>query len=454
MTLDRSSDAELERPVASKEDLIDFFRAGEKAASDWQVGLEHENLAIDAQRPGPVPYEGPRGIEALLGALEQDGRWKAVREGGRLVALDRDGQSITLEPGGQLELSGRPHATALGAAQEFRDHLSALLRVSEPFGIAWLALGLQPLFGTDAAPRIPKERYHIMRDYLPAHGAMALDMMHVTASVQVSFDFGDEADMVSKLRTALACSPIADAIYANSSLAAGRPTGNVSQRMMIWRATDPARCGGLAFAFEPDMGYARYAEWALDVPMFFILRKDRYLHARGKTFRSFLAEGHEGLRATLADWNRHLTTVFPDVRMKRVLEVRGADSGPADLVCSVPALWKGLLYDAEARAAALALTEGWSPGQREQAYREVARSGLAAESGGRRILDLARELLAIAREGLSRLAQRTPGVDETPLLEPVARQLALGKSPGQIVLEQWEGPLGRSADRLIDATRY
>lgn len=454
MTLDRSSAGELERPIESESELVDFFRAGEKPASEWRLGMEHENLAIDARSFGPVPYDGPRGIETLLGALERDGGWKAVHEGGRLVALDRDGQSITLEPGGQLELSGRPHASALEAAQEFRDHLDALLRVSEPFGIAWLALGVQPLFDTDAAPRIPKERYRIMRSYLPAHGAMALDMMHVTGSVQVSLDFADEADMVSKLRAALASGPIADAIYANSSLAGGRPTGLVSKRMMIWRATDPARCGGLPFAFEPGMGYARYAEWALDVPMFFVLRQERYLPAHGKTFRAFLSEGHEGLRATLGDWNRHLTTVFPDVRVKRVIEVRGADSCPADLVCSVPALWKGLLYDEGALEASLALTGGWSPEQRETAYREVARAGLGAEVGGRKVLDLARELLAIARQGLTNLAHRGGGADEGALLEPVARQLAIGKSPGQVVLEQWEGPLERSADRLIRSTRY
>lgn len=451
MTLDRSAAGELERPIESFDDLVDFFRDGEKRREHWRLGLEHENLGVDDQTFGPVAFEGERGIEALLHALAGEGGWKPVTEAGRLVALDRDGESITLEPGGQLELSGRPHASAAVAAREFRDHLSTLLRVSRRFGVAWLGLGMQPLFATDAAPRVPKERYRIMRSYLPVHGSLALDMMHVTASVQVSFDFSDETDMVSKLRTALACAPIADAIYANSSLADGRPTGFVSKRMMIWRATDPARCGGIPFAFDASMGYARYAEWALDVPMFFVLRDGRYLPAGGKTFGRFLAEGHEGLRATLADWNRHLTTVFPDVRVKRVIEVRGADSGSADLVCSVPAFWKGILYDADAREAAFALTEGWSAEQREQAYLDVARFGLAAESGGRKVLDLARELLDVSRRGLVGSAADP---EEVVLLEPVANQLALGKSPGQALLEAWEGPFERSADRLIRATRY
>lgn len=460
MTLDRSDSGELERAVESTADLVDFFRNGEKPRAAWRLGMEHENLALFEKSFEPVPYEGERGIEVLLERYGQDGGWKSVIEGGHLIALDRDGQSITLEPGGQLELSGRPWVSALAAAQEFRDHLAALARVSEPFGIAWLALGMQPLHGTSRAPRIPKERYHIMREYLPAHGSMALDMMHVTASVQVSFDFSDEEDMTSKLRTSLACGPIVSAIYANSSLADGKPTGYVSKRMVVWRNMDPARCGPLPFVFAPGFGYARYAEWALDVPMFFVLRGERYLAMHGKTFRQFLSEGHDGEQATLADWNRHLTTVFPDVRMKRVIEVRGADSCPADLACSVPALWKGLLYDPQACEAAFSLVSGWSPDEQETAYAAVARRGLAAEANGRKVLDLARELLALAREGLARQTdlrgQGEPGAagDERSLLEPVAAQLARGQSPGQVLLDEWEGAFGRAPDRLIQYARY
>lgn len=449
MTLDRSG-GDLERPIESVRDLVDFFRAGEKPRADWRLGMEHENLPLDARSLAPVPYDGERGIEQLLAALGREGGWKPVHEAGRLVALDRDGQSITLEPGGQLELSGRPATLATEAADEFREHLATLLRISEPLGIAWLALGLQPLHGREKAPRVPKERYRIMREFLPPRGSMALDMMHVTASVQVSFDFSDEDDMRVKLRTALACQAIVSAIYANASLGDGGPTGYVSKRMVIWRHTDPARCGGLPFAYEPDFGYARYAEWALDVPMFFALRDDRYVPMEAKTFREFLQNGHAGLRATLADWNRHLTTLFPDVRMKRVLEMRGADSVPADLVCSVPALWKGLLYDREACDAAFALTADWTPDGRETAYEAIARRGLRAEVGGRRVNDLARELLRLADDGLRRAGTR----EERALLEPVAEQIAIGRSPGDLLLERWEGPLGRSPARLIEATRY
>lgn len=462
MTLDRSAAAELERPVESVRDLVDFFRAGEKPRANWQLGMEHENLGLYEASATPVPFDGEHGIEALLGRYAIDGGWKRVVEAGRVIALDRDGKSITLEPGGQLELSGRPWASALDAAREFREHLETLRRVSEPAGIAWLALGMQPLHDTARAPRIPKERYRIMREYLPAHGSMALDMMHVTASVQVSFDFSDEDDMRSKLRAALACGPIVSAIYANSSLVGGRSSGYVSKRMIVWRNTDPARCGPIPFVFEPDFGYARYAEWALDVPMFFILRGERYVPMRGITFRSYLRDGHAGERATLADWNRHLTTVFPDVRMKRVIEVRGADSCPAELTCSVPALWKGLLYASAAREAVLALLGGWSAAEREQAYDAIARRGLAAEAAGRKVLDLARELLGLAHEGLAALAAAGAGAgsqtggpaDERSLLEPVAAQLARGQSPGQVLLEEWEGPIGHDPDRLIRYARY
>ncbi len=455
MTLDRSGSGELERPIESTAELVEFCRAGEKPRAEWKLGMEHENLGLYRRSLAPVPFDGERGIERLLEAYGQEGGWKSVHEAGHLIALDRDGQSITLEPGGQLELSGRPYRTAVEAAQELRDHLAALKRVSEPFGIAWLALGLQPLHGSESAPRIPKERYRIMRSFLPPRGELAMDMMHVTASVQVSFDFSDEADMTSKLRTSLACGPIVSAIYANSSIAGGKPTGFVSRRMVVWRHTDPARCGPLPFVYDRDFGYVRYAEWALDIPMFFILRDARYIEPRGKTFRQFLRDGHEGERATLADWNRHLTTVFPDVRMKRVIEVRGADSCPADLVCSVPALWKGLLYDREAREAAFALLASWSPAERESAYDAVARRGLTAEANGRKVLDLARELLALADAGLGRCRDvEGTGLDERALLEPIAQQLALGKSPGQVVLEEWEGPLARTPDRLIEYARY
>ena len=282
-----------------------------------------------------------------------------------------------------------------------------------------------------------------------------MNMMHLTATVQANLDFGDEADMVTKMRAAMALSPIVSAIFANSSLERGKPSGFVSRRMEIWRHTDPDRCGILDFVFDEDFGYERYVEWALDVPMFFIVRDGRYLATPGVSFRRFLAEGFEGFRPALRDWSTHLTTLFPEVRLKRVIEVRGADAVPAALTCSLPALWKGLLYDAEARAAAHALVADWSRDDRDRAFEQVARRGLGARSGRRRVLDLARELVGIAGRGLARIGhagRRDP--DEVSYLDPIWQQLEIGKSPGQVVLERWEGEWDRSIPRLIEYARY
>jgi glutamate--cysteine ligase len=454
VTLDRAK-SELDRPIEGPDDLVDYFRAGETPPTQWRVGLEHEKIALHVADASTVAYEGGDGIGALLRTLARDADWKTVNEGDVLVALDRDGESLTLEPGGQLELSGRPFRTIHETSRELSAHLEAVRAASKPAGIAWLALGAQPFHATADLPRMPKGRYRIMRQYLPSRGALAMDMMHATASVQASFDYADEADMTAKLRTALGVTSIVSAIFANSSLHEGRPSGFVSRRMEIWRHTDPARCGGIPFVFDEDFGYARYAEWALDVPMFFLVRDGAYTPLHGLTFRGFLCEGFEGRRATLADFDRHLTTLFPDVRLKRLIEVRGADSVAEDLVCAVPALWKGLLYDGEARSAAWALVASWSPGAREEAYRAVSRTGLSARAAGRPVLEWARELVEIAREGLRRIAHRdAAGRDERIHLDPVLAILEGGRSPGEIVAERWEGEWQRSPERLIASARY
>ena len=454
MTLDRRATSELERPIEGMADLVGYFESGEKAQGAWRVGVENEKLSLGPQFR-PVAYEGSSGIAAVLQALVSQSGWAAVEEEGKLIALEGENASITLEPGGQLELSGAPLETAHDTAREFRAHLALVKGVSQRFGISWLALGAQPLHETSELPRMPKKRYEIMRQYLPSHGALALDMMHATASVQASFDYADEADMVAKMRTALGVTPLVAALYANSSLACGKASGFVSRRMHIWRNTDSDRCGGLPFVFEPDFGYVRYAEWALDVPMFFVVRDGRYLALRGVTFRTFMRQGYQGLRATLADFDRHLTTLFPDVRLKRLIEVRVVDAVPADLLCSVPALWKGLLYDAQACRAAFELVREWGPAEREQAFDAVSRRGLRARLGPHAIAERAFELVNIAAEGLRRIAHRdAKGQDERVLLDAVRAQLERGKSPGEIVVERWEGEWERSPERLIENMRY
>ncbi|MCP4905900.1 MAG: glutamate--cysteine ligase, partial [bacterium] len=296
-------------------------------------------------------------------------------------------------------------------------------------------------------------RYAIMSDYLPTRGGHALDMMHATATVQANFDFCDETDMIQKMRTAMGCTAITSAIFSNSPISEGRPNGFVSKRVRIWRDVDPDRCGFLPFVFDPDFGYAQYAEWALDVPMFFVVRDHEYKPAAGMTFRQFYENGFEGARATLGDWDLHLTTVFPEIRLKRYIEVRGTDCVPSDLICAVPALWKGLLYDAEACNAAWELVRGWSDADREDGLDTASAHGLGGSVAGRSMLAWAKDLVAIARDGLGRLATPETG-DERSFLDPIDEVLARGQSPGEVLLARWNGDWAGSMERLIDFARY
>jgi glutamate--cysteine ligase len=444
-----------ETPVASISELVDYVRAGEKPVERFRVGTEHEKIGLRQEDLGSVPYEGERGIGAVLEKVAREDDWVPVFEGENLIALEKDGASITLEPGGQLELSGAPLRTIFETCAEFNRHLDLIRRVSEPMGLLWLSLGCNPLHEVAKIPRMPKARYRIMSDYLPTRGDLSLHMMHLSATVQANLDYSSEADMVEKMRAAMGLTPVVSAIFANSGLSGGKPSGFVSQRIHFWRHTDPDRCGLLPFVFEPGFGYARYVEWAVDVPMFFVVRDGSYLPARGMTFRQFLETGFEGHRATLADFDRHLTTLFPEVRLKQVVEVRGADAVPCHLTCALPALWKGILYDAEALSAAWELVEDWSFEERDAALGEVSRKGLAAEVPGGPVLPLAREVVSIAFGGLRRIAH--PGEsrdDERGFLEPLFEQLETEKSPGQVILDRWEGEWGGSFDRLIDYARY
>jgi glutamate--cysteine ligase len=446
---------ELEAPVGSIDELVGLIAQGEKPREAFRVGTEHEKVGLHAARLAPVPFDGDDGIEAVLERLAQKEGIEPVHEAGRTVALRQDGASLTLEPGGQLELSGAPLATIHQTCQEFNDHLELLKGVSDPLGIVWLGLGIHPFHGIEDLPRVPKERYAIMRAYLPTRGDLALEMMHMTATVQVNLDFADEADMACKMRVGLALTPVVSSVFANSSLVRGKNSGFVSRRLHIWRGTDPDRTGGLPFAYRDDFGYRDYVEWALDAPVFFLLRGERLIPLGLKTFRTFLAEGHEGERATLGDFDLHLTTLFPDVRLKRFIEMRGADAVPPGLTCSLPALWKGLLYDESALADARGLIADWTADDVGQGLEDVARRGMAAELRGRPVVEWAREVTDLAAAGLERIGARNAwGEDERRFLEPVREQLALGKSPGQVVIDRWEGEWQRSPERLIEYARY
>ena len=439
-------------PVESVSDLIAFLRSGEKPRERFRVGTEHEKIGFGADGR-PVPHAGPRGIAAVLDAIAVADGWERGFDGGNLIALKKDNASVTLEPGGQLELSGAPLRTIFETEREIRAHLELVKRVSAPLGITWTSLAHHPVHDLAEIPRMPKARYGVMRAYLPTRGELALHMMHMTATVQANLDFASEADMVRKMRAAMAVTPIVSAMFANSSLYLGKPSGFITRREHIWRHTDPDRCGLLSFVFDEGFGYERYTEWALDIPMFFVVRDDKYLPAQGLTFRQFMERGFGGHRPTAADWDLHLTTLFPEVRLKRIVEMRGADCVP--FLSALPALWKGLLYDDGALDAAHALAKDWSFAEREAALEDVARRGLAARVAGGPVLPLARELAAIASEGLRRIAHgEGEQPDERVFLEPLLAQLETGRSLGEDLVQRWEGDLTRSLPKLIEASRF
>lgn len=472
-----------DQPIEGTGDLVAYFRAAEKPRVRWRVGTEHEKVGVYAATGDRVPYDGPRGIAALFDRMVAEGGWERVEERGRTIALESAARgSITLEPGGQFELSGAPLHSTDETCGELHAHLEQVKRLSEDFGIAWLALGMDPFHAVEAIPTMPKARYDVMRAYLPTRGRLGLEMMHATATVQANFDYENEADMVEKMRLGIAASPVVSALYANSSLSAGRENGFVSKRLMIWRDTDPDRCGQIPFVFEPDFGYERYARWALDVPLFFVVRDKRYEPGDGTTFRQFMERGFRGLRPTLGDWETHLTTLFPDARLKRVVEVRGADVVGPGHICALPALWKGLLYDADARAGAWELLGCVTAAELDTGQLDVAKRGLRAEMGGRKVLDLARELVGLAGGGLRRIAAESlagassaaapsgssgasPGAPgaaavavssdgEARFLEPLLEQIDKGISPGEEVLQRWRGEWNRDWFALIEATRF
>jgi len=452
-------DANASSEIGSVEDLVSYFRDAETPRADFRIGTEHEKIGLHRDTLARVPYDGDRGIGALLASIQrQDAGWSGQYEGDHLIALAKEGASITLEPGGQLELSGAPLRTLRETCREFDAHVELLKLAGEEFGIDWIALGADPLHRTADIPRMPKARYDIMRAYLPTRGGHALDMMHATATVQANYDYESEPDMVAKFRAALGCSTLGSALFANSPLALGKESGFATRRVDIWRDTDPDRCGLLPFVYASDFGYRRYTEWALDVPMFFVVREGVY-HAMGRTtFRQFLEGGltlnGAACVATMADWDLHLTTLFPEVRLKRFLEVRGADAAPGPFICALPALWKGVLYDDESTRAAWALVADWSMPRRTEMLSAVARDGLRASVEGEPVLELARELLRIADAGLGRIAQRGEvDADERSFLEPLWERVEAGRSLSDEVLQAWHASDGSHADWLA-GVRY
>jgi glutamate--cysteine ligase len=433
-------------PIETRDELVAWLEAGAKPKSAFRIGTEHEKFAFTLARHEPVPYEGPRGIRALLQGMQTLLGWEAIMEGPNIIGLSdvTGGGAISLEPGGQFELSGAPVESVHQTCSELMAHLAQVREVAGPLGIGFLGIGMAPTWTRAEMPMMPKGRYRIMTAYMPKVGKLGLDMMYRTCTVQTNLDFSSEADMVKKLRVGLALQPVSTALFANSPFTERKPNGFLSFRSEIWRDTDPDRSGMLPWVFEQGMGFERWVDYALDVPMYFVKRGDRYIDLAGKSFRALLAgklPDLPGERATVSDWANHLSTIFPEVRLKRYLEMRGADGGPWRRLPALPAFWAGIYYDDSSLDAAWDLVKDWSVAERQALRDDVPALGFSAKIGGRTVRDLAQECLALARAGLTRRNRRDlSGRDETRYLEPLDEIVARGRTPAEELLEKFHGP--------------
>ncbi|WP_224366914.1 glutamate--cysteine ligase [Hyalangium versicolor] len=422
------------QPITSIDALVDTFRAAEKPRAEHRLGIEHEKFVYAKSGAKPVPYEGPSGIGALLEKIGAAGGYAPFREtpDSPVIALQRGIETISLEPGGQFELSGSPFVTAREAHAENLRHLSEVKAAGDVLGIQLVAMGYRP-FGTPSdTPWMPKTRYKVMRRTLPERGRLALNMMQMTSTGQASYDWADEEDCVRKTVLVARLAPLMVGLYANSPLVEGKPSGYMSFRCRVWDEVDPTRCGYLPAFFDGSFSYQAYVEWALDAPLLFLRRRGEYLHPK-LSFRQLLKEGFEGQPAEMGDWTDHLSTMFPEVRLKKVIEVRGADCASAEMTGALGALWRGLLYDRTALEEGERLLPKLSFAE-HKAFHETARTqGLAGKLGNQELHRLAGEMVAIARRGLERLDPQ-----DASLLEPLARVAASGRSPAQAILDAWE----------------
>ena len=445
--------AEARAPIESKSQLIGYFAPGEKPKSDWRIGTEHEKFAFLTDSLLPVPYEGARSIRKLLEGLRDRFGWDGVYEGDKIIALaDPKGMAnISLEPGGQFELSGAPLETVHETCAEVNEHLQQVREIGDALGIGFLGLGASPVWTRAETPVMPKGRYGIMAPYMDKVGSMGRDMMFRTCTVQVNLDYGSEADMVQKLRTSVALQPIATALFANSPFLEGKPNGFVSFRSHVWTDTDKARSGMMPFAFEAGFGYEAYVEYALDVPMYFVMREGKFIDCAGESFRQFL-DGKlpqlPGEKPVMKDWADHLTTIFPEVRLKRYLEMRGTDSGPWRRLCALPAFWVGLLYDQASLDGAWNLVKHWTAEERQALRDAVPTQGLKAMIRGRTVQDVARDVLQLSRAGLdARNQQSRKGRTESSFLDVLDETVSTGKTAADQLLElyhgAWKGDISR-----------
>ena len=437
------TDDKYSRPIESRADLLSVFEGGEKPRQSWRIGTEHEKFVFRRSDHGAPSYDEPGGIRELLTGLTQFG-WKPVVENGNIIALAGEDGNVSLEPAGQFELSGAALMNLHQTCSEAARHLGQCKMIGDRLGLGFLGTGMWPDKRREDLPRMPKGRYAIMLNYMPKVGGLGLDMMLRTCTIQVNLDYSSEADMVKKFRVGLALQPVATALFANSPFTEGKPNGFKSFRSHIWEDTDPDRTGMLPFVFEDGFGYERYCDYALDVPMYFVFRDGKYIDAAGESFRAFL-DGKlpqlPGEKPRLADWTDHLSTAFPEVRLKSFLEMRGADGGRWSRICGLPALWVGLLYDEASLDAAWDLVKHWSIEQREKLRHDVPRLALEAITpDGETMREFAGRVLDISADGLTRRAElNSAGDNEGGFLDPLRDVVATGMTPADRLLAKYHG---------------
>ena len=459
MTTPTSDIDETSARIESKSELVDYLAAGSKPMADWRIGTEHEKFGFIKDGLRPLPYEGDASIRAMLEGLCDQFGWGPIVEGGHLIGLKQNGASVSLEPGGQFELSGAPLETIHQTCNEVGRHLEEVRQVAEPLGIAFLGLGASPLWSLAETPVMPKGRYRIMTNYMDKVGRLGRQMMFRTCTVQTNLDFGSEADMVKKFRVSLALQPLGTALFANSPFLDGRPNGFVSYRSQIWTDTDPDRTGMLPFVFDEGFGFEQYVDYALDVPMYFVRRKGEYLDASGLSFRDFMAGKLPilpGEKPAMDDYVDHLSTIFPEVRLKQFLEMRGSDAGPWSRLCAFSAFWTGLLYCPDCLDAAWDLVKDWTAADRESMRQSVRTLGLRTPvPGGGSMQDLAKQVLAISRQGLRNRANlSTSGDDETGYLTELDDIATTGLTPADRLLARYYGPWNRDVRPIFAEEAY
>jgi glutamate--cysteine ligase len=441
-------------PIESRADLLSVFEGGEKPSGQWRIGTEHEKFVYRCSDRGAPSYEERGGIRDLLMGLTEFG-WEPVTEGGNVIALKGEDGAVSLEPAGQFELSGAPLENLHQSCSEAARHLGQCKMIGDRLGLGFLGTGMWPDKSRSDLPVMPKGRYGIMLNYMPKVGGLGLDMMLRTCTIQVNLDYSSEADMVKKFRVGLALQPVATALFANSPFLEGKPNGFKSFRSHIWEDTDPDRTGMLPFVFDEGFGYERYCDYALDVPMYFVFRDGRYIDVAGRSFRDFL-DGRlaelPGEKPRLTDWTDHLSTAFPEVRLKSFLEMRGADGGRWSRICGLPALWVGLLYDGQSLDAAWDLVKDWDIAERERLRHEVPRLALdAVTPDGRSMRDFAGDVLDIAADGLTRRAKlNSAGDNEGGFLDPLRDVIATGMTPADRLLQKYHNEWGGDVSHIYE----